>query len=571
MTVTAERAVGLEVLGLMAMLAVIGLLFFDQLGHIPLFDVDEPRYAETARQMVVNHHWITPVFNGEPRLVKPPLFYWLAAWSSMAFGVSEFSARLVSAVAASALVFGVYALGRAFAGSRTGILAGLILATSLEFAALARMAITDMTLSACIGLTMGVLFLAVHRSSRWWLAAGLIAGLGLLVKGPVAVVLPGAVALIYSVMVGRFRHTFWNAWFPLALMISVAMAAPWFFWAAQENGPAFWQITLENNVGRFSGQAAYHPQPWYFFVIVLAAGFLPWSVYLPVAVADRLSAFRRSGQSLRQRIALDPLFSLTLYSGLAWLTVFAFFSASSTKLLTYILPLFAPLALFLACCLEARLRELGGQKPSSAAGWLACGVLLWVGLAVAGGIAATRLGVLLPKEAAHMAGDPVNGWLAGLLLAGTAMAVWLLSQRRLFAFVLVQALTMALVGNLAFRSVVPAVNALTQGDMLDFVKTVRAEQLAALPGTAPALASFHITRPSLTYYAQQNIHWIDLGERDTLAQLLQARGVVYLITKNSFVNDLKAIVPAGSTLQTVSQRRVYHLLRLTPNRNPANP
>ncbi|MCM8783329.1 MAG: glycosyltransferase family 39 protein, partial [Candidatus Omnitrophica bacterium] len=130
----------------MVLLVVGCFLFFYKLGNLPLLDPDEPRYAEVAREMGERGDFLIPYFNYTPRLKKPPLFYWLVFLSSKLFGINEFSARFPSAFFALVGVFLTYLIGAHLFSSFSGFLSALILATSLEYLVISRLAITDMTL-----------------------------------------------------------------------------------------------------------------------------------------------------------------------------------------------------------------------------------------------------------------------------------------------------------------------------------------------------------------------------------------------------------------------------------------
>ena len=106
-------------------LIVIGLvLFLFYTWSMPLIDPDEPRYASTASDMVMNNNWIVPHFNGAPRINKPPLFYWAIAISYKIFGISEFSARLPATLAAIGTVLITYLWGRQLEDRKNGFWAG---------------------------------------------------------------------------------------------------------------------------------------------------------------------------------------------------------------------------------------------------------------------------------------------------------------------------------------------------------------------------------------------------------------------------------------------------------------
>src|ERR1700704_5047183 len=128
--------------------AVWAVLTLPSLGATSLWDIDEGLNAEAAREMLESGNWIVPSFNFQPRSAKPALLYWLQTASYRQFGVNEFAARLPSALAALAVVLLTYELGRRMFGAGTGLIAGIVLVTSIQFSLLSHAATPDMLMLA---------------------------------------------------------------------------------------------------------------------------------------------------------------------------------------------------------------------------------------------------------------------------------------------------------------------------------------------------------------------------------------------------------------------------------------
>ena len=187
-------------LGALLMLCAVAL--FVKLGAPALFDPDEGRNAEKAREILLLHDWITPHENFPVVLDKPIFYYWLVAASYQAFGVSEWSARLPSALAGLGCVALVFFFALRFFGFWEGLWSSLVLVTSLEFYLLARIVIFDMTLTFFTTLSLFSFFYALReeksRRRTSWLGLMYVSlGAATLVKGPIGVVLPGMVVLVY--------------------------------------------------------------------------------------------------------------------------------------------------------------------------------------------------------------------------------------------------------------------------------------------------------------------------------------------------------------------------------------
>ena len=537
---------------------VMAVLFYLQLGSYPFFDVDEPRYAEAAREMLESGNWTTPFFNYVVRFDKPVLFYWLVAGSYKLFGINEFSARLVSALAATGTV-GVSAWAVSRWGHPTwGLLTGLILASCLEITGLSRMSVTDMTLTfwltGCFWCLMG----AVIETPRWWVLAGIFSGLALLTKGPVGLVLPGSIVMLYSFLVGRFKATFLNAWFLLGTVFAVAIAAPWYWAAGVENGMAFWNALVFHNVSRFSSVVSGHKQFPFFYPVVLAVGFLPWSAYLPAALghwAKQLVSFWQN--SRRQHDSLPTLTGYLAMYAVVWAVgVYGFFELSHTKLLTYILPLFPAVATLVA---GAFYQKIGSEKTSTPLS--VSGILLWLVMLLGGIFFINNMSQFMPREARAVVGGFENVTVVLILLMGTGASVMAILNRRWQGAVWTQSITMAVLVAFAMNAVVPNVSQVAQGAMLHYADVAKSSPLV----------TYGIVRPSLTFYTQKRVEAFDRNDREGLwkhfSSQLSTGQKAYVVTKTRLVDKLTRSTPAGWHLipaeGVTESDSVYTLLKAT--------
>ncbi len=344
--------------------AIWAVLALPNLGGPSLWDIDEGNNSKCARDMFVSGDYVVPHFNGSWRFDKPALLYWLQAGAYAVFGVGEFAARFPSAVAALAAILLTYELGRRLFDSATGLIGGLVLASATLFCAAAHFANPDALLSACMVLT----FLCCWRAfqggdGRWLVAAGAAVGLGVLAKGPVAVVLPvGAVGLF--LLWSRNLRLLWDRHVLWAGLACVLVFAPWYAWVANDTRGAFLNgFFLTHNINRyrwameghsggpagmssvvgFAAQGLYYP-------LVLLVGLAPWSVFLGLAGWYGLGARARGDSPGDQPTrSLPPVYRF-LWS---WIIVcFVFFALAGTKLPNYILPLYAPTALLIARFLQ---------------------------------------------------------------------------------------------------------------------------------------------------------------------------------------------------------------------------
>jgi 4-amino-4-deoxy-L-arabinose transferase-like glycosyltransferase len=309
-------------------------VLFSNLGVAALIEPDEGRNAEIAREILLLRDWVTPHYDFIARLDKPILFFDLVALSYKVFGISEWSARLPSALTAFGCLSLTYFFSRSLFGRWAAFWSTLILLTSLEFFALSRIVILDMLLTFFLTLALCCFFLGqrgVERGGRKIQFVLMYAAMGAatLVKGPIGVMLPTAVIVFYLVFTKRWmlvRHME----IPLGISIFLLTAAPWYILVEYRNPGYLHHFFWKENVARFATSQFKHSGSWYYFIMVLSAGFLPWTVMLPTTIAN---LWKRSLDG--ERLFMILWIALPLLG----------FSLSSSKLPHYILPIFPPLAI----------------------------------------------------------------------------------------------------------------------------------------------------------------------------------------------------------------------------------
>ncbi len=330
------------------------LVLLPLLGHRILAEWDEGIYAEVSREMLHAHSWITPLWNTEPWLEKPPLLFWITAASYKLFGPTEFAARLPSALSGIALV----ALLHRWLLPREGRLAAwistLLLLSTLGFLHLCRVGETDVLLSlwttvALIGLTT----LDTPTQSRpqtanqirAWLLFFLGFALATLTKGAAAIVLP--LTLILVAAVSRWPRTRFGAPFLLGVALFAALVLPWHLLMLHRFGRLFLREYLGFHVlARATRAIEHHPtHPWYYIGVLLVSA-APWVLLYPPALAD---ALRRPTPHPQTNLRPWAIFSLT---------VLVFFSLVQTRLPHYIAPAYPALTLLTATYLARRIQPL---------------------------------------------------------------------------------------------------------------------------------------------------------------------------------------------------------------------
>lgn len=304
-----------------AMLVFLAVLYAVRLGAGSLWDNSEPQYGEIVKEMLRSGDWLTLHKDLQPWYVHPPLWFWTAALSAKLFGLTEFALRLPSAVFGVASGYAIYLAGRRLYGETVGVVAALALGVGLEFLVMSRLAIQD-TMLVCamtVATFWGWFALRDRDPKALWIAA-IATALGTLIKGPVALVLPGLTLIAWAAWARRWTSFAGLPWLG-AVALYVVIAGSWFAAETAVSGTHFLYAYFGlSNVSRFLSPYENQPGPIYYYVPILIVGFFPFIAFVPQAVARAW----RSGDD-------DGKFLIA-----AALVPFVFFSVAQTKLPNYI-------------------------------------------------------------------------------------------------------------------------------------------------------------------------------------------------------------------------------------------
>jgi 4-amino-4-deoxy-L-arabinose transferase-like glycosyltransferase len=340
------------------------LLFLFWAQAFPVTDSVESNYALTAKEMVTSADWISPRIYGKFWYDKPVMIYWLLALAMKAFGYAELAVRLVPALAGAGGVALIYWFVAKVRNERTGLLAAVLLATSLQYLIIAKLIITDSLLFTLNAAALACFYLGYinHRGAarRWYLLSYPCLGLAVLTKGPVGVLLPGLVILIF--LAWRKR---WSALrqmrLGVGLLLFSAVALPWYGLMYARHGQAFLD-TFFGIHNFLRATVSEHPRDnvIYYYPLLFVASTLPWTGV----------CFAGLGEGWRQCRKWDDLSSFLLI----WAGVFVvFYSLMATKYPTYTFPILFPVIVLTACYLENR-----WEQKDFRFGWLmGGGLLLW--------------------------------------------------------------------------------------------------------------------------------------------------------------------------------------------------
>ncbi|MFO0879291.1 MAG: glycosyltransferase family 39 protein [Gemmataceae bacterium] len=333
----------------------------------PLFEPDESRYAQIPREMIERGDWILPTLQGLPYLDKPPLFYWSVALVYQVFGYHDWAARLVPAVAIHAALLLTYLLGRRTLGERAALLAGVLLALAPGFLGMGRLLLLDGLLTLMVTLALLAAFEAIRGEQfrwGWWLLAAVATGLGVLTKGPVALVLLLPPLWLYRRLASGGVRAHLGAW-ALFLAVVLALALPWYLLLIQRVPGFLNYFFWEHNLKRFLTPEM-HPRGVWFYFPILWLLLLPGTLLLVPLVRHLCSLAPMTAEKR------PPALGFHLLAG-GWCVFF--FTLSSGKLPTYIMPALPFFALVIGSFLIETGRE--NSRAVRSLGLAALGLMLF--------------------------------------------------------------------------------------------------------------------------------------------------------------------------------------------------
>ncbi|OGV32343.1 MAG: hypothetical protein A2020_00940 [Lentisphaerae bacterium GWF2_45_14] len=322
------------------------------LGMRPLIVPDETRYSEISREMISSGNWTSPRLNGMVYFEKPVMGYWLNALSMLAFGENEFAARFPTALAAGISAILVFLLARLYTGNPLiAISASAIYLSFIMVFLTGIFNVLDSMFSCAVCAALFFFFRAyiekVVRVKVFFLIfAGASAGAAFLIKGPLGFLLPAIVIAPFLLWEKKWKELLILPWLPA--LAALAVAAPWAI-AVHYKEPDFWSYFLwVEHFQRYLKAGEYqHSKPFAYFIPLILGGALPWTFLAP-------AAFSNFGKNILKN-------KVVRYC-VCWILIpFCFFSLSSGKLATYILPCFPPLAVLTATGLWSYF----GRNPES--------------------------------------------------------------------------------------------------------------------------------------------------------------------------------------------------------------
>ena len=489
------------------------IVLFVDLGTPPLWDPDEGRHAEIAREMLLTREWLVPQLNFEPYPEKLPAYYWVVAASLRALPFdSELAARLPSALLALAGIWATAWWGAKTFGTRAGLVSALLLATTAGWVGAGRLAHIDGPYSVLLSLALLAMgrCLLDERTSPWpfWI----LLALTILVRGPIAVVLAVLTAAVWLVTSGDWPAV--RRLRPLSgALLLVATLGP----AAallEQSQPGYLEAFFwRHNVLRFvsANLPGGHEETLLFYVWMTPVLMLPWSLLLPWSILDGA----RATTTRAERFLLS------------WAAVvILFFSLSAAKVVSYVIPALVPFALLIGrsldLLLEQPVRKSRVQDPL-----LAAGTIVFVSLVLSPLVAYPIAGRLFPMYA-----DRAVYLLLLAPFAVPGLAAVAMRNRPAVLASLLASTAATIIGLYRFGS--PTVSSYNS------LEVPAALIVDGLPPEAP-LVSYGTTSHSLAFYARRPVRSLD-----TIADassVLQGTGPAALLTKERHLEEVRGVIP----------------------------
>ena len=504
-------------------------------------DIDETRYASMAHDMFNSKDFTTLYLNGEYFFEKPPLYFWIECLSFAIFGkVNEFTVRFPVSMMGFLCSYLIYFTGKKVISKNFGIAASLILAASAEFFILSKFAILDIVLCFCttFSIFFGFMTLFCREENKkyfWWLFY-IFSGLAVMAKGIPGFVLPFGTMFFSYIAAKRFKELFRPLFFIPGAIIFLSVVLPWHLLMLDKHDPLFFnEYIMKHHVARFTTSAELgRKQPFYFFALTILGGFFPWTLVCIAACKTWISKiinFFKNGFDFSKCSNLQKFLIL---NGIAAILTFLFFSSSSTKLVTYILPIYPFLACLTAVLFIDDKNEY--EKPVRVS-QIILGIIF-----LAAGLFVPCSKLFLPNLYNKI---PIDGLIILLLIVSGIVLLVKNNISKYFSFVFLMAALSAFAIPYAFN----VDYSFGQNDLIKYAKNAKENELK--------LASFGFGRRfSLNYYYGKHVVYEILPIYEKLNELLKEKNTVVVI-KNKDMDEIQK----NADFQTIEKGVKYSLVR----------
>jgi 4-amino-4-deoxy-L-arabinose transferase-like glycosyltransferase len=497
-------------------------------GTISLTDPDDVFYADTAKEMLSHHSWLTPLMFGQPQFEKPPLYYWFLMLAFQLFGVTAVAARLVGVVIGCASVLGTFLFVRRLIDQQIALTSAVVLASSIWWIGLSRVVLTDLLFSALIMFSLySFLVWYAHRRTIWLTAFGICTGLATLAKSPLGLLLPVGVIVIFLLIErehATLRRFLFSHWWLVAAVISV----PWYLYCIATYGNQFvWEFFVHDHWHRLLRAEHSEFNKWYFYLVAVGFGFIPWTPYVVL--------IKGAIKSMRSQVLFCTI----------WIATFGlFFTLAQSKLTTYISPIYPALAILTAIGIHA-IQPV--RWPRMVSGALLA--ILAIGLSAGASIVATKY----PEFAAPAL--LAFGSLAGILVVSAV----LMFMNRVMPSVVVSAAGIAVFSLLAGGFVFGHLEAgLTQTNLIPLISKHGYEGKTVLCSKLYVRGIFFYTEnPVVVMSANQQPFWSNhpvpiMSSDAQVTDFMQSHDTLLCVLSGGDLGRFTRLYPSDGKIDTLA-------------------
>lgn len=514
-------------------------IFFHNIGTYSLMDVDETRYVAMSRDMFFSKDFMTLYLNGHYFFEKPPLYFWQECLSFAFWGgkINEFTARFPVALLGFIFSFVVFFVTKYWVNRRFGVFSSLIIATSLEFIILAKYAILDIVLTFYIGLALVSYFSVYfcnenHKKFYWW-AFYLFTGLAVMAKGIPGLAIPCGTVFFTSIMAKKFKEIFKPIFIIPGLIIFSLIVLPWHILMLKLHDPLFFnEYIIKHHLHRFLNTANNEigrKQPFYYYLLVILWGFIPWIFSMISVLIYKIKNWGKLHYVQKvQHFDFDSLDNVHKNLAFSWVTafwIFLFFSLSSTKLPTYILPIYYPLATVMGLTWMDYVDKKKHEKPIT----ISVYIIGWSCLIA--GIVAIFAPLFLPAQLNSDIFELRIFCIFALIIFGVASILFAKFKKYLSIFV-IYVLFMTVVSAFATEMFFEVDYRFGQDDLIEFAKYAHKKNYTIS-------ANGMDRKYSLLYYNDENVDYNPLDDctKSINDDLKKVNNIV--IVKNKVIDELR--------------------------------
>ncbi|ACO04252.1 MULTISPECIES: glycosyltransferase family 39 protein [Persephonella] len=478
------------------------IIFSANIGGLSIYSLDEAKNAECAREMLERADLIVPTFNYQLRTDKPPLHYYFMMISYSIFGVNEFSARFFSSLFGAFTVLITFLISHRYLGYRVAFFSFIALISSLHFSIQFHMAVPDPFLIFWINAALFSFLIGFKEDKKLFIYLFYIfMGLGVLTKGPVAVVLPSGIILLYLLFTGNTSiKTLKKLRIPSGLIVTALVSLPWYIAVyIKTDGKWVYDFIFKHNIHRFSEPMEGHGGIFIVTLLFIFFGMLPFSVFIP-------QTLKLAWKNRKESIILLSLIIVGVYT--------IFFSISGTKLPNYTVPLYPALAILTGYFLDNIFRFSNRSLYISLSFYTIIGLILTAGLFI---------GIRNEPEISDL--SYLSLYFLLLPLSGI-LAIFMLRKSRIIPVLTVSAFSVFL-GFLFFYYLFPKID-----------KRNPVYQMMPLIEKDRDIRYYKNFNPAFVFYLKKEIKPL---KKDEIQGFLHSDEKVYILTRKRYLNELKGI------------------------------